>query len=251
MISIIDTCQFFGATVQGPLHHHFKVPNQDAWCGQKRHDCVFIVVCDGMGSRTNASEGSKAACIAVKEAIRLWINSSNAPMDFFLRSIKLIWEMKIAPLNPDDCASTCLCAYISANGRLCVVGLGDGIALIRRQDGQLIKVIDRLSDFSNQTKALGQPHKLSDWKMSVFDYFEPGMAVLLATDGISDDLEPGKISELLPWFIEKFGALPPVKRASALRRTLNQWPTPFHQDDKTLALLYRPLIAEEMSHGSR
>jgi len=152
--------------------------------------------------------------------------------------------MNIAPLNPDDCATTCLLAYASENGRLSVVGLGDGIALIRKPDGQLIKVIDRSADFSNQTKSLGQPHKLDDWKTCNIDCFEPGMAVLLATDGIADDLEPGKLSELIPWITQEYGTLPPSKRFISLHKTLHNWPTPFHKDDKTLALLYRPIKTE-------
>jgi len=245
MISIINSCQFFGATVCGPQHVQSKIPNQDAWYGQKKRNSVFITVCDGMGSRPNASEGSQAACKAVREAIRIWEKYPNAPTDYLLRFIKFIWEMKIAPLNPIDCSTTCLVACVSANGRLSVVGLGDGMALIRKPDGQLITIIDRSTDFSNQTKALGQPHKLGDWKVCNLDFFEPGMIVLLATDGIADDLEPGKLSELIPWLTKEFGLLPPLNRTSSLHKTLRDWPTPFHQDDKTLALLYHPIQIEK------
>jgi serine/threonine protein phosphatase PrpC len=157
--------------------------------------------------------------------------------------------MKIAPLNPIDCATTCLVACVSANGRLSVIGLGDGIALIKKTDGQLITIIDRSTEFSNQTKALGQPHKLDDWKVCNLDFFEPGMQVLLATDGIADDLEPGKLSELIPWLTKEFGLLPPLKRTSSLHKTLRDWPTPFHQMTN-LSLLYHPIQIEKMSYDS-
>lgn len=240
MSLIIDEMLRFGASVRGPHHVKMKIKNQDAWCGYKNRLATMIAVCDGLGSRPFSDQGARAACGAAIDAVRIWAKFPNAALDFLPRLIKTLWEIRLADLNPNDCATTCLVACLTSSGRMVIAGLGDGIALIREPDGNLIHVVRRITEFTNQTQALGEPHRLSDWHIYELEHMSPGMAVLLATDGIADDLEPEKLSDFVAWLLHEFCDLKPIDRSRSLRKALYHWPTPMHQDDKTLAMLYYP-----------
>jgi serine/threonine protein phosphatase PrpC len=231
--------QWFGISTRGPKHIYLKEPNQDAWSGRTARSYSLIVVCDGLGSRRESKKGARAACKAVQEAVRSWVKIPNAPIHYLLRLVKLFWEMRISPLNPKDCATTCLFACAFTSGRLIVACLGDGIAAMKSSDGSLLKVVDRGENFLNHTLALGDHHKLEDWKVLDVPEFRTGDCVLLATDGIADDLIDERIPEFVDWLTAEFGSLHPQDRYYALRKTIVEWPTPLHQDDKTLALLFK------------
>ena len=237
---ITDELIRFGASVRGPYHVKMKIKNQDAWCGYKNQTVAVIAVCDGLGSRPYSEYGAQAACCAALDAIRIWAKFPNAVIDFIPRMIKTLWEIRLTGLLPKDCATTCLAACITSSGRIVVVGLGDGIALIRKPDGVLIPVLKRITEFTNQTHALGEIHQLNDWQTYEADHTSPGTAILLATDGIADDLKPEKLSDFVVWLLDEFANLKPIERTRSLRKSLNHWPTPLHQDDKTLAVLHYP-----------
>jgi hypothetical protein len=120
-----------------------------------------------------------------------------------------------------------------------ICGLGDGIAAVRQADGQMKTVIGKRNGFSNETLGLGLPHRLTDWRWLTIEPFEPGMTVLLATDGIGDDLLEDRVPDFIAWLLHQFAPRKPQERHRALRHELENWPTPSHQDDKTLAVLYR------------
>jgi len=157
-----------------------------------------------------------------------------------------MWELKLVDLDLSEHATTCIATCITNSGRLVIVGLGDGIALVRFSDGSLSQIISRDTDFSNRTIALGTPHHLSDWKTFEVEKIALGTTVLLATDGISDDLMPEKYPEFIEWIMQKFGYLNPAERKKGLRKALLAWPTPLHQDDKSLAVLSCPVQIDEI-----
>jgi serine/threonine protein phosphatase PrpC len=238
MILNIDRYKWFGASVRGPHHSTLHEPNQDAWSGKMYKTYALITVCDGLGSRKNSKIGAAKACKAVTQAVHAWMKCSNVPIQTLLRLVKLFWEMNISPLNPSECATTCLFAVLISDNRLIIGGLGDGIAAIRHSDGQVIKAVDRGEAFLNHTLALGDPHKLDDWKLIDFKEYQPGDIVMLASDGIADDLVDERIPDLMNWLVKEYGSMAPKERTSALRKELINWPTSSHQDDKTIALLY-------------
>jgi serine/threonine protein phosphatase PrpC len=235
----ISSIQWFGVSVRGPRHAYLKEPNQDAWSGRSGQNYSLIVVCDGLGSRSNSDIGAKAACRAVKEAVRYWVKIPDASTHHLLRLVKLFWEMRISPLDTKSCATTCLFACGFPSGRLIVACLGDGIAVVKCSTGSLIKVVERGENFLNHTLALGDYHKLDDWKLLDMPQFSIGDCVLLATDGIADDLIAEQIPQFVDWLISEFSFRNSRERYYALRKALIEWPTPKHQDDKSLALLFR------------
>jgi len=64
-----------------------------------------------------------------------------------------------------------------------------------------------------------------------------GRAVVLVSDGVSDDLEPARLGGFVEWLVAEVGGLPRPSRRRLLRRELDNWPVPHHLDDKTVAVL--------------
>ena len=228
---------YFGASVRGPLHSREKRPNEDAWLGTSGVFGTLIVVCDGVGSRPDARLGAKTACLAVRDAIIYWTRVGESRMDYLIRIIHIMWKIRIFPKEPEDCATTCLWALKHRDGRLTIAGIGDGIILLKQKNSQANRVFARNRGyFSNQTEALGFSKKISAWTYETMNDAD-NMSVILATDGISDDLLEERLDAFAQWLLNTFGRMNPHKRWHKLCRELRAWPTPNHLDDKTLAVL--------------
>jgi hypothetical protein len=96
---------------------------------------------------------------------------------------------------------------------------------------------EKREGFSNEVEAMGFDRSLRKWHFEEFDEGPIGRTVVLATDGLSDDLIPQKTADFCHWLLtlrrtEERATLP-----RRLRRELTDWPTANHCDDKTLALL--------------
>lgn len=216
------------------------MPNEDAWVGGSRAYGTFIAVCDGLGSKPLGGWGATQACLATRDAIRYWHSLGNTSANTLLKLIELFWKTRIEPNAPSDCATTCLFAVTLPSGRLIAAGNGDGLIAVRKQDGDVDFVLGRhITGFSNQTTALGSRFQADDWRLGILDSFEPGMALLLASDGIADDLLEERVGEFIFWLVREYAELPATARHNKLVRDLKNWPTPRHVDDKTLAVMYR------------
>jgi hypothetical protein len=121
---------------------------------------------------------------------------------------------------------------------LLIAGLGDGLAIIRSKGDDVATYGGRNgATFSDETKALGAPHRIDDWWITKAS---PGATktVVLASDGVADDLDPDRLDDFLEWLTRDLGRLSPVDRWRQLCRELRNWPVPHHIDDKTLAVLH-------------
>jgi serine/threonine protein phosphatase PrpC len=233
----LERPQIFGASVPGPLHRKMGVGNQDAWLAVAEGFGYLIVVCDGVGSRPEAQRGARIACRAVRDAARYWAQLPDAPVSQLLRLVHVLWEMRVLPSDPSHCATTCLFALLTPAKRLVIAGLGDGMALVRWPSQTRLNIIGPRSAFVNQTVALGLTKSLADWSVQSWDDCMPGSVVILATDGIADDLIEEKLDDFIEYLITKYLPLPALPRWHALCRDLRSWPTPKHTDDKTIAAL--------------
>lgn len=156
-----------------------------------------------------------------------------------LRLIHILWGLGVLPAREEDSAVTCLFAVVLASGELLVAKLGDGIAAIRESDGQIIVLGEERTGFCNQTTALGVAKSTQEWSVITRPCLKPGAAVLLATDGIADDLIGDKVGDLIKFLIDEFASLPAKSRWITLCQELRNWPTSKHLDDKTLAIIWR------------
>ena len=231
----------YGASVRGPRNLRQGRANQDAWTRAGGAFGHLIGVCDGMGSRPAADVGARAACRALRRAARLWPGGTSpddqADPTLLVRLVEILWRLELVPRAPAECASTCLFALREPDGRLLLAGLGDGLAIVRKAGGDLTTFGGRSPDaFGDETLALGTPHRIGDWWIVT----EPpgrGRTVVLATDGVADDLAPERLDAFTHWLADDIGCLPPAARWRRLCRELRAWPVPRHLDDKTVAVL--------------
>jgi serine/threonine protein phosphatase PrpC len=224
---------YFGASVVGPRHRAEGKPNEDSWLGAHGAFGTLVVVSDGMGSRREARRGAQMACRAVLDAVRSWHKTGAHDLDELLVHIEPHWHSLIVPSTSRDCAATCLFALAHTYGQVHVAAIGDGLALLRTSRGLEQIVGPRSGGFANETAALGQS---ASWTSRSFPRVG-GEIVVLATDGVADDLLPESLDAFVQWLMDDFAGLAPSHRWRALQRELKSWPTPHHTDDKTLVVL--------------
>ncbi|QFP75007.1 protein phosphatase 2C domain-containing protein [Deinococcus sp. AJ005] len=232
----------FGASVTGPAHREADLPNQDAWtAGQFRTAdstvVQYLTVCDGLGSRPRAREGARAATRAARLAIRHWGPAAQASPGQLVRLVELLWRLEVSAHDPQTCATTCLIAAVQTKGdcsRITVATLGDGLAAYS-ENGVVTTVGGRGDGYANQTVALGTPHHMDAWATRTWETATP-FSLMLATDGVADDLRPAALPAFVDW-LDGVGRHTPRARGPTLRRALERWPVPGHSDDKTIAVL--------------
>jgi serine/threonine protein phosphatase PrpC len=232
--------EYSGASVKGPLHRADNMPNQDAWFG--RHFSFGTVVCaaDGMGSRKHADIGARAACRSVADAARQWARSPQCAPAVLLQFIHIFWRLHIEPLEEKDCCATCLFAIALKSGRLIVGQLGDGLIATATTSEDCQVLYEPKEGFGNQTIGLGLAKSMQDWRWSEFNSgSRVPDKILICTDGISDDLKPGKHLQFITWLSGKLKSGTTQMRWRKIAHELRNWPTPYHSDDKTLVLLQR------------
>lgn len=230
--------QVFGATVRGPAHVDAGLPNQDAWLGEHAGFGSLAVVCDGLGSAPRSRTGSRAGCRAVLEAVHRWAAAEDAAVGLLTRLIHVLWALNVSPDEPRDCATTCLFAAAMTDGRLVVGQLGDGLALVQIPGHSPRVIADEREGFGNETSGLGVTRSVEEWKVHVEHRTLPGTSVLLASDGVADDLEPDTRAAFARHLRDHYGPLPARERRDTLTTDLTAWPTPNHLDDKTVVLLW-------------
>jgi serine/threonine protein phosphatase PrpC len=221
-------------------------PNQDAWDYFHRAWGDGIVVSDGLGSKSLSNHGSQGICRAVERASRRFsiasrdVGAAEDLRSMLLADIRAGWLESIVPLDPDDCSATCLFAFGIGDGILRMGVLGDGCAAAVKRDGDVVSLApDKADGFSNITSALSPRTDERDWAVVELPETECE-AIVLCTDGISDDLED--VEGFMKGLVDSFRGLAHVTASRRARRLLEQWPVPRHSDDKTIACLYRVAI---------
>jgi len=227
-----------GATLRGPAHRRARLPNQDAWLGRAWQQGGLLTVADGLGSRPLAHLGSRAACRAVSTASTRWFRSGSPSVELLLRAIHIDWRLYIHPHPPTDCATTCLFAA-ARSGQLVLGQLGDGLVAALFSDGRLVRLEQTERDFSNETTGLGITSSLGEWH--IMELPSEGLqAVVLATDGVSEELDPANTDGVLRWLQEELPAIPKRSRSRWLSTELRGLDAPGRIDDRTLAAMITP-----------
>jgi len=225
------------SSVRGPAHAKEGLPCQDAWLVVASPQANLAVVCDGMGSRPRSREGALAATLAVRDAWRLWQRSPVGMVEDLIRIVEAGWRLRLGQVAPEEASTTCLFYAEDGHGRATLAQLGDGLIARRAADGSVSVHPTRTEGFG-LTHALGTPHTMADWSFGLVAPLAPQERLLLATDGVSEDLEAGRIGDLASWVADELGPL--QHPARVLARELRNWSVPHHQDDKTLLVMWKP-----------
>lgn len=233
----------FGASVRGPSHIAKGLPNQDAWAVFHYAWGDGIVVSDGVGSKPFSNFGSQAACFSVELAARTCcVNGRMESSSSLFSSLQANWLRLIAPLEPRDCAATCL-FVLRIEGAIHLGMLGDGLAAVVMRDGAVVSLSEnKTPGFSNITTALSSNVSAKDWQYLSLQE-DLCMGIFLCTDGVADDLD--NADGFVAGFIEAHRTLASVSANRRIHKMLENWPTPKHSDDKTIACLCREEIGNE------
>ena len=229
----------WGATIIGPLHVKTGTPNQDSWMARRYKWGNVVVVSDGLGSKAHSDYGSKAACLAVFEVAKIYQNNPKASIVDVLRLMHANWLVKIAPFSASDCSSTCLFA-IQREGLITLGRLGDGMIAVYGESEQSNFILNdnKQDSFSNFTDCLQKEFKSVQWETATIESARC-KAVVLCTDGISDDLLPEKQMIFVQELYSAYADMESGERKRDLKRWLDEWPVPGHSDDKTIACLFK------------
>ena len=227
----------WGISIIGPLHIKTGTQNQDCCMVRTFPWGTVIAVSDGVGSKQHARIGSKAACHAVIAAVqqqRHCLSGATLPQFIHTR-----WLQYIAPFSPASCGATCLFA-VQTGAAIFIGMLGDGMIAVCKKNGlpPVILTDDKEHSFSNYTYSLQETFIPQYWKTAVADSADC-TAVVLCTDGISDDLMPDKRLLFAEELYETYAAMQSKERTRSIKAWLKNWPVPKHTDDKTIACLFR------------
>lgn len=222
------------AIIKGPK----KEKLQDALGIINQKYFKLFIVADGLGSAKNSDFGAKKAIIAVEKAINQWRKLEKKDNKVLLQLIHFYWNLLIGDSNFEkkDCLTTCLFAYVDKLDKRMILGqLGDGILHFGSKEE--IVLVKSLDDY-NYTKSLGNSKSFDDWNLKSFSFDINDFTLLVATDGISEDLVENKETEFTEAIIQKMTKLKQNKRNNYLKQLLENWPTKFHSDDKTICIAW-------------
>ena len=198
----------------------------------------LFIVADGLGSAKNSDFGAKKAIIAVEKAINQWRKLEKKDNKVLLQLIHFYWNLLIgdSDFEKKDCLTTCLFAYVDKLDKRMILGqLGDGILHFGSKEE--IVLVKSLDDY-NYTKSLGNSKSFDDWNLKSFSFDINDFTLLVATDGISEDIVENKETEFAEAIIQKMRKLKRNKRNNYLKQLLENWPTKFHSDDKTICIAW-------------
>jgi len=230
--------QSISASVIGPAHTQEGKPNQDAVKIKIKKNTAIAAVSDGVGSAKHADIGAKNACKAVIDSVKLWLKSESEEINDLLRLIQTLWLIRIRPLKVEECAATLLFVVVLPTKRVIMAQLGDGVVL--HWDGAILQhcLMEEKEGFSNETYALRESGILAKWKIKDFELLGNSNSFILLTDGISENIEEGQLDEFAKITDLKLRRINSAKNAEKwLIDEFENWQTPFHSDDKTIAVL--------------
>jgi len=227
-----------GASVTGPHHRREGAQNQDAWHAFRRTHGTALVIADGVGSARSAAQGSRLAC---KAAISVFSAlTPRADVREIAHSISEQWRSMLRGAKPSDFATTLLFAFRFTTGRLLVGGVGDGLAAVLSPTSeQPCRILFRPGGDFGETFSISSDSDLQNWRIEEFDDSACDHRVLLATDGVSNDLLEHRIMEMTDWLQTRFQGSSCRAWRTGLRELVLNWPTPGSSDDKTIAMMWR------------
>lgn len=194
------------ATEIGAMHVREHLPNQDSsavWAAPDATAAVAVVA-DGHGHHAHfrSDVGSALAAAITEELLVAAVGSGGNAVDpaIVAREVVAAWRDAVLahvaehPLRSDERLrgelvpyGTTLVAAVASGGRLGVLQVGDGDAVVVRTSGEVLRPLpeDPMSSDGVHTASLCQPDPLSSLRTTVLDLDDDPLAlVLVTTDGL-------------------------------------------------------------------
>lgn len=209
-----------------------NLPNQD-YIQVFENNTIFIgSVSDGLGSSLNSNDGARLACECVIEILK----NENSEVDFNTLSDKITkqWLHLVEQDNGliKDYRTTNSFVSVFKKEKIILVGqLGD-VMISLRIDGLFRHFETTQKEFSNETDCLGSG-KNERYKIAKYE-FGHSFDFLIATDGISDEIEPLKLEAFQNYLKDKFQDVSVENRNIELQSEIENIMKDKNNDDKSL-----------------
>jgi len=209
-----------------------NLPNQD-YIQVFENNTIFIgSVSDGLGSSLNSNDGARLACECVIEILK----NENSEVDFNTLSDKITkqWLHLVEQDNGliKDYRTTNSFVSVFKKEKIILVGqLGD-VMISLRIDGLFRHFETTQKEFSNETDCLGSG-KNERYKIAKYE-FGHSFDFLIATDGISDEIEPLKLEAFQNYLKDKFQDISVENRNIELQSEIENIMKDKNNDDKSL-----------------
>lgn len=235
MTSHSDKGVITGASVIGPAHIRQHMPNQDAFKYRNYGYGCVMAVADGVGSDRYSHFGSKAVVQAVHEAFCAYVRGDISRTQI-TKSIYRHYVSILKTRYQSAASTTCLFAAYIFNQGLYLGLIGDGI-ICGSINSQPFVMKKKTDSFTNIVKPLSpqRPNPIWTTKFIPEDRLH-SIHLMLATDGVSDDILPNKESDFATYLIDCVNAWRAEDRQIKLLNLLENWETPRSLDDKTVVL---------------
>lgn len=224
-----------GASTIGGSHLWEGRPNQDAVRVRRYGYGCVAAVADGVGSQRFSQYGSQAAVQAVHEVFCAYVRG-DVRREHITRTITRWYAQRVKEKYRAQADTTCLfAAHIYGQG-LFLGQIGDGICC-GFLNGTPFLLREKEEEFGNLVVPLSPGRPTAVWRTR----FIPGqqlrsLELLLATDGVSGDLLPGKEAAFTRYLMDRTIGQGQRAGEENLIRLLENWESPLSLDDKTIAL---------------
>ena len=224
-----------GASVAGSAHVRQHMPNQDAFKCRNYGYGYVMAVADGVGSDRYSHFGSKAVVQAVHEVFCAYVRGDLSRTQI-TKSIYRYYISIVKRRYQFAASTTCLFAAYIFNQGLYLGLIGDGIICGCINSRPF--VLQNASDsFTNIVKPLSPQRPSPNWTTKFIPENRlDSVQLMLATDGVSEDILPNKESDFANYLIECVNAWRAEERQMKLINLLENWETPKSLDDKTIVL---------------
>ena len=221
---------YIQATVPGEKPDN--IPNQD-YIQLFENDTIFIgSVSDGLGSSLHSKDGARLACECVIDILK----KENSEIGFNTLSDKITkqWQHLVEQKNGliKDYRTTNSFVSVFKKEKIILAGqLGD-VMISLRIDGLFRHFETTQKEFSNETDCLGSG-KNERYKIAKYE-FGHSFDFLIATDGISDEIDPLKLEAFQNYLKDKFKDVSVEFRNSELKSEIETIMQDKNNDDKSL-----------------
>lgn len=216
--------KLFLGTVTGLAHTKVHKTSQDNSGFKFTGDRLVVAVADGVGSCMYSANGSQ---VAVEATFELLDKRDMTDKDIIEITIDY-WQRHLSHTQDQSHCTLHFAMFLPHEIILC--GIGDGGKIINSKSD--LDVIETKGEFVNCTAALPQA---TEWSIRRFPYPDDKMQVILATDGVFNEIETTSWREFCFYIQERMDI-----SHNDLEKELQTWLEDLqanNEDDKTIAII--------------
>lgn len=214
--------------------------NQDAFKSKIDDNYAVVAVADGLGScelsHLGAMYAVKILCEWVGKELLTYDEIDQDILRIICNRIVDRWKNTVGEdyLEYD----TTLLFFVFIRESLIIGGIGDGMILLDI-DGQYQNLSWTDKVFGNQTNSIGSKNAKAEFNIKLIQDIEDmsNITAIIATDGISDDIEEQNQKKLLKSVKDKIRINGFEETTEELNQWIDNWKSLHNSDDKTLAII--------------